>query len=109
MLAQRPTFILINDPQAALRAQVADEQSYFWLPLSTPPDFPILLLVRSDRGQQAAQAFDLPLRPADDPAMDRLLSEHRQERMQQALGLLYDRFCQPAGLKCQVLWLLLRP
>ena len=109
VLAQRPTFILINDPQSALRAQVADEQSYFWLPLATPPDFPILLLVRADRGQQAAEAFDLSLRPANDPAMDRLLNDHRQQRMQQALGPLYDSSCQPPQLKCQILWLLLRP
>jgi hypothetical protein len=109
VLAQNPTFILINDPQPALRRQLAQEQSYFWLPLPTPPDFPLLLLVRADSAEEAASTLEQPLRPADDPAMDQLLARRYQERQQQALGPLYERFCDPIQPQCRALWLLLKP
>ncbi len=109
VLARHPAFLLINDPQPALRRQLARERSYYWLPLSTPPDFPTLLLVRADKAEEAAAAFDLPLQPADDPEMAQTLARRQKQRQQQALGPLYERYCQPAQPRCRTLWLLLKP
>ncbi len=108
-LAQRPTFLLINDPQPLLRQQLAREQSYFWLPLPTPPDFPILALVRADKATEAASTFNLPLLPADDPEMVQTLARRQQQRQRQALGPLYEHYCQPVQPRCRQLWLLLKP
>ena len=109
VLAQRPVFILINDPQKSLRAQLAQDKRYFWLPLIPPPDFPILLMVRADHAQQAAENLNVTLRPADDPAMDQWMTAHWRQMQQQALGPLYDSYCQTPTPQCQRLWLLLRP
>lgn len=109
VLAQHPTFMLINDPQPRLRGQLAREQSYFWLPLPTPSDFPILLLVRADKAPEAAAIFSQPLRPVDDPEMEQTLARRQQQRQRQALGPLYKRYCDPVQPSCRQLWLLLKP
>lgn len=109
VMARKPVFLLINDPQTALRQRLAGEQSYFWLPLATPAQFPVLLLVRADKAAAAAGRWGVALRPADDPAMVETLARRQRQRQRQALGPLYSHYCQPARGQCQTWWLLLKP
>jgi hypothetical protein len=109
VLAQQPAFILTNDQQTGLRQRVAKQPLYRWLPLSTPPDFPVMLLAADDYADAAAQAFKVSARPADDPAIDRIFEQRTRERQKHALGPLYTLICAEPTNVCNALWLVLKP
>lgn len=107
-LAQRPAFILINDPQPGLRQRMAADASYHWLDLPSPPDFAVALFVRHDVAGAAASIFAVAPRPAADPAIDAQFAAVHSRRQRAALGPLYT-FCDPPTSLCQPLWHLLKP